>query len=503
MTAPLLSASQLRTSDECLRKWAFKYLAELPDPGSAAAQLGKDCHTAWESWLKSATPFIETAQSIACGDADYSDRIVRICTAGVRHLPPPMSPYVEVEGEFEFDTHGVRWRGYKDLAYWAGGVRILHDHKTTSNLRWAKSAEVLRGDVQLNLYAQHEFQRHLDIDALRAQWMYVTTDKQPSTRLVSLEVNRTEVDNICASLADRGKKLLKLYEERPDPNSLPLPEDLSICKAYGGCPFSDACIRSPREKIQAAQRYTEGKRNPMNFFDRIKQVKKDEPVAAPETPVPAANQTMREKLQAPPPSPGASGVVAEETIKADAETTLEVELVKSVTEPKDAINETAKAAARAWALNSAPDDGTHEERALEALAEEKPAPKPKAGPGRPRKTKPNSLELGADIARPELATVAQEPHFYTLYVNCLPLKSRPTLLGELLAPLQKAVSEQFGEDYRMVDYGKGREALVYALEELLKQTPPTGAVVINMKEQEANWCANVLSQYATEVVHGF
>ncbi len=257
---PQLSASQLKTSDGCLRQWAFKYLAELPAAAGAAAQLGKDCHTAWEGWLRAATPFVETAAVVARTtntdpvggllhdldwERDYVDRIVRVCTAGVRYLPPPMAPRVEVEGDFTFEDHGVQWRGYKDLVYQDAAVHVLHDHKTTSNLKWAKSAEVLRGDVQLNLYAQHEFSKHPALEQLEARWMYVTTGAQVSTRLVALTVQREQADHACADLAVRGKRLLELYDERPDPNLLPLPKDLSICRAYGGCPFEKVCLELP------------------------------------------------------------------------------------------------------------------------------------------------------------------------------------------------------------------------------------------------------------------
>jgi len=96
---------------------------------------------------------------------------------------------------------------------------------------------------------------------------------------------------------------------------------------------------------------------------------------------------------------------------------------------------------------------------------------------------------------------------FTLYVNCLPMKGpdadrRPTLLGELLAPIQRQVNEELGQNYRLVPYGDGLKALVYALEEYLKTGQLLGAIVLNTHEVDGSQCAMVLAQYASAVVHG-
>src|SRR5690348_7492918 len=98
----VFSASQFKKSEECLRRWAWKYIHGLGDPAGEGALLGKDCHTGWESWLKNGEPPVVAAIGIAHdrmtkmhageevenatkllqkGLRAYADRIQKICEA--------------------------------------------------------------------------------------------------------------------------------------------------------------------------------------------------------------------------------------------------------------------------------------------------------------------------------------------------------------------------------------------------------------------------------------
>ncbi len=489
-----LSASQIKTSEECLRKWAFHYLSGLEDPGTPATLLGNDCHRVWERWELEGLAPQQAAEALNTDpgyhqrgdlkrDTDYTDRVASITTAALHKIPVPGTPGVQVEGRFSFTINGISYRGYKDLTYWKerpeGLIRILHDYKTTSHFKWAKTQEQLRSDVQMNLYAKTEFDAW-DIQELEANWLYVSTGAEPSTKLVHVTVTRSAVeDHYGGKIEPQARKLLKLYDERPNPNDLPLPEDLSICEAYRGCPYKQQCKRTPQDTIKAAWRNATVKASPkMDFFKRAKQVDATAPApkveAAKAAPPPIVAQvaaiaqaaaappsSLRERLKQPPPSPGAVGVVPPEP----ATTPLAERLAASV----------------------AP------EAVTEAAA---PPPKKAAGPGRPRKTVTEALER-------EAASVAASVLGYTLYVNCLPVGRPVTQLSELLAPLAAQVADQLGvPDYRLTDYGKGKDALVYALGERLKQDPIAGAVFCDTRTAEGAMCANTLAQYAADVVQG-
>ncbi len=508
---PELSATQIKTADECARKWAFKYLSGLEDPGSTSTELGKDCHTGWEWWLKEGVapevsgPEIASVRAkgedpisielIKGGEYEYARRVASIVTSGIAKLPAPKSHNLKVEGEFHFTDHGVAYRGFKDLTWWTDDSRlILHDHKTTSALKWAKTQEQLRTDVQLNLYAQSEFQTW-DVNEIEANWHYTTTDKTPTTRPVHLTVYRDAVDEQCASIAERAKTLLKYYDTRPDPNDLPPPKDLAICDQYRGCPYkkSKQCKISAVDRVRAAFRYQQLKGNPMNFFDRKKQADAAKagtpaptqaPAPAPvapqqvaQTTTPGTQTLLRVKLQAPPPSPGAQGVVPPEAASA----------------PAPAAQETAVQG--------------------EPVSFAGPAPAAKKSPGRSKKDKDAiaaGQAMGLKNETPERIQAASGVVYeiasggFTLYVNCAPEGVPVTRLDELLAPLAKQVEETMGvADYRLVDYGKGKDALVYALKASLEQEPITGNVVVDLRTSEGAMCALTLRAFAAAYVRGF
>ncbi len=75
------------------------------------------------------------------------------------------------------------------------------------------------------------------------------------------------------------------------------------------------------------------------------------------------------------------------------------------------------------------------------------------------------------------------------------------MLGDILAPLAKQIEEELKiPDYRLAEYGKGKDALVYALKERLTQDPLSGNVFVDLRTSEGSMCATTLAQFAAEVV---
>lgn len=479
---PELSASQVRTYRACARQWAFKYLSGLDDPPKSASEMGKDCHEIWEEWLAYATPpdgsawviaqdraaeiDIASVKLLEHGVDAYAERLTAITMNAVPHLPAPRSHDLVVEGEFHFEDRGIQWRGYKDLTWWPEpGHLVLHDHKTTSNLRWAKSHEQLRIDEQVNLYALSEFRKH-DLDKIEANWHYTTTTN-PTTKKVHLTVYREDAEKYCEELARDGRAMLQGYEQRPDPNQLPPAEDLATCDAYGGCPYKNTvCKLTTTDRIRASFRYSQERKVGMNFFERMKQtpgfaaddsskdlapsVSKGAPPRAPDPPQaqppapPEQPKTLREKLGAPPPSPGASGFTPPTAVIAQEKN--------------------------------------------EEVAKSTPVAK-KPGPGRPPK-------------KPVESSTAPYNGF-RLFVNCAPT-SDGTPLSVILKPLCDQVAQELGvEDYRLANFGKGKDALAYALEERLKQQPLVGDIVVDTRTPEGALCLVTLQKYAACEFRGF
>src|SRR6185436_3529795 len=139
------------------------------------------------------------------------------------HLPPPQ-PGIRVE------EHRIvgRFHGYPDLTL---GNRCW-DHKTTSDLKWAKSPDDLPGDLQAALYGHFVMQETGDL-RVTLQWNYVTRHRPrvlPVVREVTFgDISRT-LDR-AHRLADQADVILR--DQSP---ALSLPPNPLACDAYGGCP---------------------------------------------------------------------------------------------------------------------------------------------------------------------------------------------------------------------------------------------------------------------------
>lgn len=351
------SASQVALADSCLRKWGLSYLGAERQPKHASALKGNDFHTTLERWLRdaaappeviaeladarraelaaaheeppSASQAHRVKQLTALLQGDYAGRLEAAAMSAIRFLPPPKLPGMRVEGRFEFEDSGVRWLGYQDLVWERNGLRVLHDHKSTSSIsRWAKTPEELEHDPQLVIYARREFQSWPE-PRLECEWHYTEMTAKPRTVPVRLTVLREAIDQDFALITDKALALERIRAEGPDPKTLPYNEE--TCNAFGGCPYKGReCIIDPLVRIRGAFARLKKKDENMStgFLARVQS--KQQPALAP-APAPAVDErtgegpseeqikaaiadasrgrpSLRDKLQAPPPSPGAQGV---------------------------------------------------------------------------------------------------------------------------------------------------------------------------------------------------
>ena len=128
-----VSASQIKTWNDCPRKWGFKYIDGLEDPPSKAAILGSKVHAELERYLEG-------------GDIDEASDAGKIAATALDLLPEPRVD-LSVEEEVVFELDGVTFRGFVDLIDPAGPT--IFDHKTSSDpKRWGLTEETLVDDVQ-------------------------------------------------------------------------------------------------------------------------------------------------------------------------------------------------------------------------------------------------------------------------------------------------------------------------------------------------------------------
>lgn len=157
-----VSASQITTFRSCKRLWAAEKLAELVQPKAETGALatGTEVHAMLEEYLLTGR----------YPGPDHEHRTKFDAVVG--QLPPPKLPGMLVEHEFEFEVYpggpimvgGIDialppWQTGRDcdgtmVDLWFAGV---DDHKTTSDMKYAKTPDMLAVNTQLIIYAYYLF----------------------------------------------------------------------------------------------------------------------------------------------------------------------------------------------------------------------------------------------------------------------------------------------------------------------------------------------------------
>jgi PD-(D/E)XK nuclease superfamily len=227
-----LSASQVQTYEDCPRKWSWQYVAKIVAPPNAAAELGGRVHSELEKYLNG-------------GEIDFTTEAGYIAASGLEHLPKPGTVGMLVEEEFHFWGPSERhsYLGYKDVEV----PGIVFDHKTTSDLRWQKTVDDLRADIQATLYAADYFRRHSDETEVELRWVYYQTKNARKSAVTVLRVHRTDVWNRFLHIEQIANEMEEAATKQP----LELPPNINHCSAYGGCPHQGRCNLSPFEKMRS------------------------------------------------------------------------------------------------------------------------------------------------------------------------------------------------------------------------------------------------------------
>jgi RecB family exonuclease len=231
----VLSASQISTFVLCRRKWAWRYIARIPDGPNAAAELGGRVHTVLERWL---------ALGIA---PDPATREGRIALAGLKHLPPPGSG--TVEHGFLLHTPRNTYLGFIDWLGLIAGAPTILDHKTTSNLQYAKTEEDLQSDIQALIYALFAALAW-STDEIGLMWVYYTTGNTPrSPKPTIAKLRLPMVLELFETIEAFGEEIS--YHAKNQTHPLALKPDARACGAYGGCPHRERCNLSPEEEMES------------------------------------------------------------------------------------------------------------------------------------------------------------------------------------------------------------------------------------------------------------
>lgn len=511
---PTFSASKIETFLSCQRKWAWQYIAKEPRVQHASAALGSRTHTQLEHWLRDGRPLQYAKED---GTPDESAHIAQ---PGIEYLPAPRTPGIEIEDKFLFSSPrtGYLYTGFIDwrLPLWTPPktnwepLPTVGDHKTTSGLKWAKSAKDLETDVQANLYAYHTM-AHYKAPRVRLQWTYLQTKGPRRALPVFKELDSPHVVAMFGAIeevaSDIATTLIRVTHRS---QILELPPTIATCEAYGGCPFQGQCNLSPRERLKAVMNQgLAPSTNPL--LERLKNraaapapdlSKRGTPAPLEGAPAVDPADSLARKVHAAP------EVV--QTLFGPAIQEPQNEALPSNVDPLVALAPTVVQPGQINPPEYQPPI-TVVDRNAGIL------PPAKRGPGRPKKTDtvpaaaPVYLEkTGADgetirtkvEAQPPAGTVSvritPEGKIPVLYVDCFPLGGDVLLAANIAkAANDKIKAEKGVEDYRYIEYGAGPGALASVAEEILDGMAAIPRIVIDTATPEG--CA-LLSRFLVRAV---
>jgi CRISPR/Cas system-associated exonuclease Cas4 (RecB family) len=274
------------TAFGCERKWWFKYVAKVPDPGTSNQKLGTDLHAAVERFLLNGAPG-EMAPDVARLFAGIKPEVIRVREEG----------FVDLERPIDFElAPDIRVVGRIDVVRKEGPL----DWKTTSNLSYAPTPFKLAQSTQMLLYSA--WQAEAVVMPSQVTHVYVQTKGQAIAQ-------RIDANMTSARLTEGRYRIINLVS-RMEAAKKSKVEDLprSPEKCFR-CPYKDICP-ADKETIMLATDRLRARLNstatapapqavtppdapaPVKNFERKLEIQAEAPVAppapAPMPPPPAA-----------------------------------------------------------------------------------------------------------------------------------------------------------------------------------------------------------------------
>lgn len=248
-----LSASQLETAELCVRKWKFKSDLRLPEVKKDSTQFGNVLHAAAERYLLGANPADlwppgwnicpDTKQPITPADSALVQVLI---TEALKSGVLERRPGAEVEEKFEVEVgDGDSLVGKIDY----GTEDRVEDHKTSKSKRYFKSAESLKTNLQLLIYAKHKLERLRKLGKVPPKFIslahnqYLRDLNTPLVQRREAEVTPSEIDEHWNTKVMELVQKVRHAKSVANPFELPEP-DKGACNAFGGCPYTTICSGS-------------------------------------------------------------------------------------------------------------------------------------------------------------------------------------------------------------------------------------------------------------------
>jgi hypothetical protein len=451
LTPLLLSASQIESYADCPRKWSAKYIGGLEGKRHPSTKVGVIVHTHLENYLKHGKA-PNKLEHITIGGYKYYPG--RIAHSMIPHLPPAGSIQEGVEDYFEVQIGDFWFRGYKDLRT----PTKLYDHKTTSNLQYAKTIPELKIHPQPLIYAYDEIVEKGLPDPLPCQWTYGQTKSKNAAKAriftMSSEEIATGLDKYVLPVAEQISKARDTVTEWKS-----LAPNARMCDQYGGCSYKDDCKLSGRERLVAIM-------NKEELMAKIR-ARKAAQEGAVDKPAEETKPAVEAKTEEAPKLSALDKVRARKAQKAGSE-----------------INSPEQEETKGPDLSPL----TNPTEISKAVAEVATKVREATSPQTPPQTSP------------------QSPGF-SLFVDCEPLNWPGNMIRA--ENLISSAAAQVCEDadaphYKVIDFGKGGGFLAAQIRENLTKAPlPAGtALLLTLRTNEGRDVFQTLYEMASSVVLG-
>ena len=480
-----VSATQVKLFTSCPRAWFCRYKLGIKTPKTPAQILGSDVHKALEIYLLT-------------GKVTDDDRLRPFVEAAIPHLPtPPVHPsLVERQELLETFPGGPLWVLVIDLLIDTTPPTI-HDHKTTSDFRYALTPAEIQEDTQCVSYTRWLHLQQDEPTDVRARLLYLNTRNKTKIAfpvdaiLTPAQVNLIWQRDLLVVRAMVAANDLQAPEQ--------LPANTQSCGNYGGCPYRTNCgleiITNP------------GKRSRIIMSDFVARLKAAQAAAAAGTngttgQVAATDVPVVSPDMADPTTP-----IPEPATETPAEAAPKGRGRPSMTDEEKAAAKKKRAAERAVAKAQAALAKAQEELA--------PAPKvilvpPTAPPAAP--VAPAMVATAAPGTEGQTITIPAPPDAvfswsvpaagFFLYIDCFPVKPAgitAVLFDDWISGVVKTINENLDEgDFRLLGFSKEKLALSAGIETHLDRVPPI--LIVSTSSSLAKDALQTLIPHAAVVI---
>lgn len=312
-----ISATQISLFNECERKYGFSYILKIRQPETPAQALGLSVEQ------DEITPYLLHGRPFSSTPAGVIARTATNFLPAAKVVQPAW-----LQHEFRIENADGRFLflGYKDLRLPrseilpalkllpnAATTPCVVDFKTTKHFRYRKTAEILKTDVQANLYAFDEFIQNPELDFVDLYWLSMCTKEgEAEADFAHYRAHKDDVAAETAKIEETAERLYQIRVKAPsletDPEGarayvMSLMPNGNACDAYGGCPHRKTCNLAPKQHRESAierLRKEKGEGYKMaSALDALRRLKDRKPVEAP-----APNLMGCADTEVPPPPPG-------------------------------------------------------------------------------------------------------------------------------------------------------------------------------------------------------